>query len=94
VTPAALPILATISRVARIDRVGGGDEGFLADGLAVGLNEIQEVSVARITSVSGAVDFAERLGNWCVEGASGYIIFFGGACGIVRLTRSLPRRGG
>src|ERR1039457_5352006 len=58
-TPAALPILATISRVARTEAWA---EAMSVSWLTVwpsARTEIQEVSVARITKVRGAVGFAE-----------------------------------
>src|ERR1017187_8204112 len=59
-TPAALPILATILRGARAEAWGAG--AMSVSWLTVwpsARTEIQEVSVARITKVRGAVGFAE-----------------------------------
>src|ERR1035438_7962396 len=59
VTPAALPILATISRVARTEAWAGAMSVSWLTVWPSARTEIQEVSVARITKVRGAVGFAE-----------------------------------
>src|SRR5271169_7010555 len=58
VTPAALPILATISRVARTEVCAGAMRVSWLTVWPSARTEIQEVSVARITSVSEGADLA------------------------------------
>ena len=58
VTPAALPTLATTSRAARTEVLAGAMRVSFLTGCPSARMEIQEVSVARITRVSGAVDFS------------------------------------
>ena len=62
VTPAALPILATISRVARTEVCAGAMRVSWLTVWPSARTEIQEVSVARITSVSEGADFAGGCG--------------------------------
>jgi|SRR5579859_60723 len=54
VTPAALPIFATIWRVARMEVWAGAMRVSWLAGWSSAVTEIQEVSVARITRVMGA----------------------------------------
>src|ERR1700719_4563328 len=61
VTPAALPILATISWLARTEACAGAIRVSRLTVWPSAMREIQEVSLARITSFSGAVDFAGGL---------------------------------
>ena len=58
VTPAALPIRATISWAARTEAWAGAMRVSRLTLCPSAMMEIQEVSLARITSFSGAVDFA------------------------------------
>src|ERR1700686_2188108 len=58
VTPAALPILATISWLARTEAWAGAMRVSRLTVWPSAMREIQEVSLARITSFSWAVDFA------------------------------------
>ena len=60
VTPAALPILATISREARTDVWAGAISVSWLTVWPSARTEIHEVSVARITSVRGTFDFSDR----------------------------------
>lgn len=59
VTPAALPIRATISRVARTEVCAGAMRVSWLTGCPSARTEIQEVSVARIVSVSGGTDLTD-----------------------------------
>ena len=59
VTPAALPILATISRLARMEVWAGAIKVSWLTVWPSARTEIQEVSVARITSVRVAVAFSD-----------------------------------
>src|ERR1700726_592089 len=61
VTPAALPILATISWLARTEAWAGAIRVSRLTVWPSAIREIQEVSLARITSFSWAVDFAGGL---------------------------------
>ncbi len=62
--------------------MGGGDEGFLADGLAVGLDGDPGSFLGADHERQGSGGFCGRLGNGLVGGARGYIIRLGIACGI------------
>ena len=61
VTPAALPIRATISRVARIDACAGAISVSWLTVWPSAWTEIQEVSWARITRVRGTAAFRDEV---------------------------------
>lgn len=62
VTPAALPILATISRLARTEVLAGAMRVSWLTVWPSASTEIHEVSVARITNVRGVADFSDDAG--------------------------------
>ena len=59
VTPAALPTLTMISRVARTEVFAGAKRVSCLTGWPSARTEIQEVSVARMARVRGGVEFSE-----------------------------------
>src|SRR5579864_1754913 len=66
VTPAALPIFATIWRVARMGVWAGAMRGSWLAGWSSAVTEIQEVSVARITRVMGAAAVWDEAADFAV----------------------------
>ena len=77
VTPAALPMRATISWLARMEAWAGAMRVSWLTVWPSARTEIQEVSVARITSVRVGADFCGRFGIRLGEGSNGYIVLVG-----------------